>query len=48
MEGISVEYSLHLSSELLEHSLYVAYYKKETESMRGETPNMANLIVRDG
>jgi hypothetical protein len=48
MESISVEYSLHLSSKLLEHWLYAARYKKETESMRGDLLKMMILIVRDG
>jgi len=48
MESISVECSLHLSSELLEHCLCAARYKKETESMRGNILKMMILIVSDG
>jgi hypothetical protein len=48
MEGISVEYSLHLSSKLLEYRLCAACHKEETESMQGYIPNMIILIVRDG
>jgi hypothetical protein len=47
MGSISVECSLYLSLELLEHSLYAAHHQKETESMREDTPHMAILIVRD-
>jgi hypothetical protein len=48
MEVIRLEYSLHLSSKLLEYRLYAARHKKETESGRGYIPSMYILIVRDG
>jgi hypothetical protein len=48
MESISVECSLNLLSKLLEDCLYVARYKKETESMRGHIHKMMILIVKDG
>jgi len=48
MEGISVECLLHLSSKLLEDRLYATRHNKETESMRGDIPNMYILIASDG
>lgn len=46
MEGIAVEYSLHLSSKLLEQCLYAARHKKETESMRIDIRKIMILNVK--